>query len=66
MRLIAKASAVAPPVNPPHAAEIVKTFYDILTILDNKALALLAFDGIIVAATTFAAEKGDCLGGWRS
>ena len=46
-------------VNPPHAAEIVKTFYDILTILDNKALALLAFDGIIVAATTFAAEKGD-------
>ena len=46
-------------VNPPHATEILKTFYDILTILDNKALALLAFDGIIVAATTFAAEKGD-------
>jgi hypothetical protein len=30
----------------------------VLTILDNKGLALLAFDGIIVAATTFAAEKG--------
>ena len=26
--------------------------------LDSKGLALLAFDGIIVAATTFAAEKG--------
>jgi len=45
--------------NPPEAKEIAKTFYDILTILDGKGLALLAFDGIIVAATTFAAEKGD-------
>ena len=26
--------------------------------LDSKGLALLAFDGIVVAATTFAAEKG--------
>jgi hypothetical protein len=43
---------------PPHGPEIVKTFYDILTVLDSKGLALLAFDGIIVAATTFAAEKG--------
>ncbi len=29
------------------------------SILDSKGLALLAFDGIVVAATTFAAEKGD-------
>ena len=42
---------------PPDSREIVRTFYDILTVLDNKGLALLAFDGIIVAATTFAAEK---------
>src|ERR1700683_4587772 len=45
--------------NPPNASEIVKTLYEILTILDGKGLALLAFDGIIIAATTFAAEKGD-------
>jgi hypothetical protein len=43
---------------PPHGPEIVKTFYDILTVIDSKGLALLAFDGIVVAATTFAAEKG--------
>lgn len=46
-------------VSPSHAGEIVKTLYEILTILDGKGLALLAFDGIIIAATTFAAEKGD-------
>ena len=43
---------------PPDGREIVKTLYDVLTVLDTKGLALLAFDGIIVAATTFAAEKG--------
>jgi hypothetical protein len=43
---------------PPHAREVVHTLYDILTVLDTKALALLAFDGIVVAAATFAAEKG--------
>ncbi len=43
---------------PPNAPEVVQSFYEILTMLDNKGLALLAFDGIIVAATTFAAEKG--------
>ncbi len=46
-------------ITPPHATELVKTLYEILTILDGKGLALLAFDGIVVAATTFAAEKGD-------
>src|SRR5262249_23499877 len=45
-------------ITPVHGQEIVKTFYDILTVLDSKGLALLAFDGIVVAATTFAAEKG--------
>ena len=44
---------------PGEAREVVKTFYEMLTILDNKGLALLAFDGIIVAATAFTAEKGD-------
>jgi hypothetical protein len=44
---------------PPDARDIAKTLYEILTILDGKGLALLAFDGIIVAATTFAAEKGN-------
>ena len=46
-------------ITPPHATEIVKTLYEKLTILDGKGLALLAFDGIVVAATTFVAEKGD-------
>jgi hypothetical protein len=44
---------------PPHAEAMIKTFYEILNVLDSKGLALLAFDGIVVAATTFAAEKGD-------
>jgi len=44
---------------PPHAHEVAKTLYEILTILDGKGLALLAFDGIVVAATTFVAEKGN-------
>lgn len=43
---------------PADAREVVQSFYEIMSILDNKGLALLAFDGIIVAATTFAAEKG--------
>ena len=43
---------------PPDGAQVARSLYEIMTILDNKGLALLAFDGIIVAATTFAAEKG--------
>jgi hypothetical protein len=50
--------AVGTQITPLNGQEIVKTLYDILNILDSKGLALLAFDGIIVAATTFAAEKG--------
>jgi len=45
-------------ITPPDGREVLRTFYEIMTVLDNKGLALLAFDGIIVAATTFAAEKG--------
>jgi len=44
---------------PLHGQEMVKSFYEILNVLDSKGLALLAFDGIVVAATTFAAEKGN-------
>ena len=33
---------------PPHGPDIVKAFYDILTVIDSKGFALLAFDGIIV------------------
>lgn len=43
--------------SPPHGGEMVKNLYDILNVIDTKGLALLAFDGIVVAATTFAAEK---------
>lgn len=43
---------------PPDAGEVVRTLYEMLSILDNKGLALLAFDGIIVAATTFVMERG--------
>ncbi len=46
-------------IYPADAHEMVKTLYEILTVLDGKGLALLAFDGIVVAATTFAAEKAD-------
>jgi hypothetical protein len=45
-------------INPVDGQEIVKTFYDLLTVLDSKGLALLAFDGIVVAATTFCCRKG--------
>src|ERR1700683_1400636 len=31
--------------NPPNAREVIKTLYDILTILDGKGLALLALAG---------------------
>lgn len=51
-------NAAGTQVVPANAHAIAATFYDMLTILDDKGLALLAFDGIIVAATTFAAEKG--------
>jgi hypothetical protein len=45
--------------HPANAQEVIQNFLETLTILDNKGLALLAFDGIIVAGTTFVAEKGN-------
>ena len=42
--------AVGTQFRPPHAREVAKTLYEILTILDGKGLALLAFDGIVVVA----------------
>jgi hypothetical protein len=45
-------------IHPASAQDVMRNFLEILTILDDKGLALLAFNGIIVAATTFAAEKG--------
>jgi hypothetical protein len=35
--------AVGTQFRPPHAHEVAKTLYEILTILDGKGLALLAF-----------------------
>lgn len=63
--------AVGTQISPPHAGEIVKSLYDILNVLDEKGLALLAFDGIVVAATTFAQKRvafftgPDWPDGWR-
>lgn len=51
--------AVGTHFTPPNAEAVVRSFYEILNVLDSKGLALLAFDGIVVAATTFAAEKGN-------
>lgn len=40
------------------ARESIKFLYEGLTILDRKADALMAFDGILIAAAAFAMEKG--------
>ena len=47
---------------PPHGPDIVKAFYDILTVIDSKGLALLAFDGIIVPPQHLPLKKAyvDC------
>ncbi|HEV8721568.1 MAG TPA: hypothetical protein VGW77_13120 [Candidatus Binatia bacterium] len=42
------------PVTPLNASAIKKHFYSNLTTLDSKASALMAFDGILIAAATFA------------
>lgn len=53
--------AVAPPVAgdnlAPKDAEQIKWLYDVLTILDAKAGALLAFDGLILAAASLMYDK---------
>ncbi len=45
----------APP--PPTDAETIKWLYDVLGILDGKAGALLAFDGLLLAAEALMHEK---------
>lgn len=42
---------------PPADAETIKWLYDVLTILDSKAGALLAFDGLLLAAEALMHEK---------
>lgn len=42
------------PVTPLNAPGIKEHFYSNLTTLDSKASALMAFDGILIAAATFA------------
>lgn len=42
------------PVTPPNGPAIKDHFYNTLTTLDSKASALMAFDGILIAAATFA------------
>jgi hypothetical protein len=42
------------PVMPPNGPAIKDHFYNTLTTLDSKASALMAFDGILIAAATFA------------
>ena len=47
--------------NPPQAEAVVKTFYEILNVLDSKGLALLAFDGIVVAHNELLERKPELL-----
>lgn len=55
------AARAAPPggaVPPPPAdADTIKWLYDVLTILDSKAGALLAFDGLLLAAEALMYDK---------
>src|SRR5712691_4927929 len=44
-------------ISPVQAKDTAKFLYEALTILDSKASALMAFDGILVAAATFTVEK---------
>ncbi len=43
---------------PVNAEATKKYLYDDLTVLDSKASALMAFDGILIAAASFTVEKG--------
>ena len=44
-------------ITPENAKAIAEFLYEALTVLDRKATALMAFDGILVAAASFTAEK---------
>jgi len=53
-------------INPPKAEQTAKSLYEALTILDSKASALMAFDGILVAAAAFTVEKAGALDAQRA
>ena len=46
-----------PAPSPPNDADTIKWLYDVLTILDSKAGALLAFDGLLLAAASLMYDK---------
>jgi len=43
---------------PPNALAIKECFYSNLTVLDTKASALMAFDGILIAVASFTVQAG--------
>jgi hypothetical protein len=43
---------------PPNALAIKECFYSNLTVLDTKASALMAFDGILIAVASFSVQTG--------
>jgi hypothetical protein len=53
--VLPRPAAAAQP--PPTDADTIKWLYDVLTILDSKAGALLAFDGLLLAAASLMYEK---------
>jgi hypothetical protein len=57
LQVSARAGAPAPPTGTPTEKERIDWLYSILTILDTKAGALLAFDGLLLAAASFMYEK---------
>jgi hypothetical protein len=48
---------------PANAVAIKECFYSNLTVLDTKASALMAFDGILVAVASFTLQDGGVLAG---
>lgn len=50
---------------PPEGVAIKECFYGNLTVLDAKASALMAFDGILVAVASFTVQTGGVLEGQR-
>ncbi len=63
-RMMQTSAAKAPPPQqgqpaqpPPTDADTIKWLYDVLSILDGKAGALLAFDGLLLAAEALMHEK---------
>jgi len=45
-------------ITPPNALLIKECFYSNLTVLDTKASALMAFDGILIAVASFTVQAG--------